>query len=72
MGGFNLPEDFEDDPESLLRRARASLTPPRRNPPSIRPNPPLTEPVRSGPPPTKPMCPSSVASTSYGEILLKT
>ena len=30
MSGFDLPENFVEDPESLLRRARAGLTPPRR------------------------------------------
>ena len=75
MGGFNLPDDFHDDPEALLQRARASLTPPQRNLPPIRPNPPQTDPVHleiptepifSEPPPTYPIHPSSIASTSSG------
>ena len=47
MGGFNLPDDFHDDPEALLQRARASLIPPRRNLPLIHPNPRPTDPVHS-------------------------
>ena len=75
MGGFNLPEGFQDDPEAILRRARASLTPPRRNLPPICPNPPQTDPVHleiptelvfSKPLPTEPIHPSSIASTSSG------
>jgi hypothetical protein len=75
MGGFNLSEDFQIDPEALFRRARASLIPPRRNPPPIRLNPPptesvyleiSTEPIFSELPPTEPICPSSIASTSFG------
>ena len=31
MSGFELPENFVEDPESLLRRARANLTPTRRD-----------------------------------------
>jgi hypothetical protein len=30
MARFNLPEDYQDDPETILRRARPNLTPPRR------------------------------------------
>jgi hypothetical protein len=30
MVGFNLLEDYQDDPETILRGARANLTPPRR------------------------------------------
>ena len=75
MGGFNLREDFHDDPEALFRRARVSLTPPRRNPPPIHPNSPPTELVRSEiptepvflePPPPESIHPSSIASTSSG------
>ena len=75
MGGFNLPEGFQDDPEAILRRARASLTPPRRNLPPVRPNPSKTDPVHleiltklvfSKPPPTELIHPSSIASTSSG------
>ena len=73
MGGFNLLKDFHDDPEALLQRARASLTPPRRNLTLIRPNPPRTNPVHSKipsepiflePPPTNPIHLGSTASTS--------
>ena len=75
MGGFNLPEGFQDDPEAILWRARASLTPPRRNLPPFRPNPLQinlvyleipTELVLSKPPPTEPFHPSGIASTSSG------
>lgn len=30
MTRFNLLEDYQDDPETIIRRARANLTPPRR------------------------------------------
>ena len=75
MGGFNLPEGFQDDPEAILRRERTSLTPPWRNLPPIHPNPSQTDPVRSEiptklvlfePPPIEPIHPSSIASTSSG------
>jgi len=73
LGGFNLLKGFHDDPEAILRRARASLTPPWRNLPPIHPNPSQTDPVRSEiptklvlfePPPIEPIHPSSIASTS--------
>ena len=75
MGGFNLPEGFQDDLEAILQRERTNLTPPRRNLPPICPNPPQTnpvhseipiEPVLSKPPPIEPIHPSSIASTSSG------
>ena len=31
IAGFNLPSDYQEDPEAILRRARANLTPPRKN-----------------------------------------
>jgi hypothetical protein len=73
MGGFNLPKDFHDDPEALLQRARASITPPLRNVPPNHLNPPQTNPVYleiptelvlSEPPPTKLIHPNISASTS--------
>jgi len=45
MAGFNLPEDYQDDPKIILRRARANLTPPRRNSGAHPRDPPLVEPL---------------------------
>jgi hypothetical protein len=78
MGGFNLPEGFQDDPKAILRRARASLTPPWRTLPLIHPNPQQinlvrleipTEPVLSKPPPIESIHHSSIASTSSNAIV---
>ena len=44
--------------------ARASLTPPRRNPPPIRPYLPPMEQIQQDPPPTEPIHPSSSATTN--------
>jgi len=43
MARFNLPEDYQDDPKTILRRARANLTPPRRTSRAHPRDPPLDE-----------------------------
>jgi len=43
MAGFNLLEDYQDNPETILRRARANLTPPKRTSGSHPRDPPLDE-----------------------------
>jgi len=44
MAGFNLLEDYQDYLETILRRARANLTPPRRTFGAHPRDPPLDEP----------------------------
>jgi len=43
MAGFNLLEDYQDDPKTIIRRARANLTPPRRSSGAHPRDPPLDE-----------------------------
>jgi len=43
MAGFNLLDDYQDDPNTILRRARANLTPPRRTSRAHPRDPPLDE-----------------------------
>jgi len=60
IAGFNLLKDYQDDPETILRRARANLTPPRstsgahpRDPPlDEHPSDPTNRPSSSTNPPT--------------------
>jgi len=74
MAGFNLLEDYQDDPETILRRARGNLTPlrrtsrahPRDPPLDVHPSNPTNRPSSSTSPPTstKPLREYSTPSNS--------